>query len=104
MAKTKAFMDVYEGPNDNSLSARYFNALDASRLADVAGMVTSANSRSSSVQHNVTSETHIGEVNVHTPATDPRSHANAVAQGITDHPLLSPSAQGSVALSTRAMQ
>jgi Phage tail lysozyme len=103
MGKTKAFMDLDEAPGDNSLSKRFANAEIAARLADTAGMVESANARSAPVQHTVTSETHIGEVNVHTLATDPKSHVNAVADGLANHPLLNFDAQGNVSLATRGM-
>jgi hypothetical protein len=103
MGKTKAFMDLDEAPGDNSLSKRFANAEIAARLADTAGMVESANARPAPVQHTVTSETHIGEVNVHTPATDPKSHVNAVADGLANHPLLNFDAQGNVSLATRGM-
>lgn len=95
--KTSAIMMLDERPGDSSLSQRFSYAEQALKSID------SAKASSSAVQHNVTSETHIGEVNVHTPATDPKSHANAVAQGITDHPLINPAAQGTVSLATRGM-
>lgn len=105
MGKTSAFMNLYERPGDNSLSARYFNAQEAERLATVAGMISAANSSSNSVQHNDNrSETQIGDIHVHTNATDPVAHAAAVRKGLTDQPLLRPAAQGTVALSARAMQ
>jgi hypothetical protein len=106
MGKTRAFSNLYERPGDNSLSQRYFNAQEAERLADVAGMLTAINSaKAGSVQHNDNrSDTVIGDIHVHTNATDPVSHAAAVRKGIADQPLLSPAAQGAVSLSTRAMQ
>ncbi len=103
MGKTSAIMTLDERPGDNSLGKRLAFAQDAARLADTAGMVQAATARSSPVQHTVTSETHIGEVNVHTPATDPKSHVNAVADGLANHPLLNFDAQGTVSLATRGM-
>jgi hypothetical protein len=102
MEKTKAFMVNYERPGDNSLPQRYERALEATRLANLAGMLTIA-ARSSSVQHNDNrADTKIGDIHVHTNATDPASHAAAVRKGIADQPLLNHAAQGSVALATRA--
>jgi hypothetical protein len=101
--KTKSFMDLYERPGDDSLSRRFELAQQASRLADVAGMVAAG--RSASVQHNVTSETNIGDVHVHTNATDPSSHVNAVRKGLSDatQPLADPAAQATLSLATRGM-
>lgn len=97
MGKTSAFMMLNERPGDNSLARRFDYAQQAMRMADVAGMVTRA------VQNTSTSETHIGDIHVHTPSTDPAAHADAVRQGIATHPLVSPIAQGTIALSTRGM-
>jgi hypothetical protein len=97
LGKTSAFMEFDEQPGDNSLARRFSFAQQAARLADVAGMVTNH------VQHNVTSETTIGDIHVHTPATDPKAHAAAVRKGIESHPLMSPTAQGTVSLATRGM-
>jgi hypothetical protein len=103
MGKTKAFMDLDERPGDNSLSKRFANAEIASRLNDVAGMVQAANARSNPVQHSVTSETHIGEVSLHTNATDPASHAATFRDGISKQPLVDPSALVALSLSTRGL-
>jgi hypothetical protein len=103
MGKTKAFMELDERPGDGSLSKRFANAEIASRLADTAGMMTAANARSASLQNTVTSETNIGEVNLHTNANDPASHAAAFRDGISKHPLVAPSALVALSLSTRGM-
>lgn len=105
MAKTSAIMALDEGPKDNSLARRVDFAEQASRLADVAGMVQAAATKAGSVQHNVTSETTIGDVHVHTNATDPSSHVNAVRRGLSDatQPLADPAAQATVSLATRGM-
>ena len=105
MGKTKAFMDLDErpGPGDNSLSKRLANAVLASRLNDVAGLVQAANARSTTAQHSVTSETHIGDVILNTNATDPASHAAAFRDGISKQPLVDPSALVALSLSTRGM-
>lgn len=97
LGKTFGVMHLDEIVNDNSFSKRLSYAQQA------LDSINSGAARASAVQHNVTSETHIGEVNVHTPATDPKSHANAVAQGITNHPLINPAAQATVSLATRGM-
>jgi hypothetical protein len=104
LGKTSAFhphsrrqptMDLDEQPGGQ----RFSFAQQAMRLADVAGMVTS------NVQHNDNrSDTTIGNINVHTAATDAAGLAGALRQAISAHPLLGQTAQGTVALSTRAMQ
>jgi hypothetical protein len=105
MGKTSAFMNLYERPGDNSLGKRFENAQMAERLADVAGMISAVNSATRSAVHNDNrSDTQIGDIHVHTNATDPASHAAAVRRGIADQPLLNHAAQGTVALSTRALQ
>jgi hypothetical protein len=97
MAKTAAFMNIDERPGDNSLSRRYDFALDAKRFAEA------ANDRAGAVQHNVSSEVHIGEINMQTPPTDtPGAYAEALLKGVATHPLMSPAAQGTVSLATRA--
>jgi hypothetical protein len=105
LGKTSAIMNLDERPGDNSLSKRLEYAQQASRLADVAGMVQAAATKAGSVQHNVTSETTIGDVHVHTNATDPSSHVNAVRRGLSDatQPLADPAAQATVSLATRGM-
>jgi riboflavin synthase len=95
--KTSAIMMLDERPGDSSLSQRFSYAEQALKSIDA------AKASAGLVQHNVTSETHIGEVNVHTPATDPKSHVSAVAEGLTNHPLMNPAAQGTVSLATRGM-
>jgi hypothetical protein len=97
IGKTFGVMHLDEIVNDDSFNRRLSYAQQAM------DSINSAAARSGVVQHNVTSETHIGEVNVHTPSTDPKAHANAVAEGITDHPLINPNAQGVVSLATRGM-
>jgi hypothetical protein len=96
MGKTKAFTDLYERPGDDSLGKRFENAQQALQIAS---------GRSSSVQHNVTSETHIGDVHVHSSTDDPTSHVNAVRKGLSDatQPLADPAAQATLSLGTRAM-
>lgn len=99
MGKTSAFMNLDERPGDGSLGKRFSYAQAAMHYADLANMAAS----SARVQHNVSSETTIGDIHVHTPATDPISHADAVRKGIASHPLMSPAAQGTVSLATRGM-
>jgi hypothetical protein len=103
MGKTSAIMNLDERPGDNSLGKRLAYAQDAARLADTAGMVQAATARSVPVQHTVTSETNIGDVHVHTNATDPASHAAAFRDGISNQPLVDPSALTALSLSTRGM-
>ncbi len=55
------------------------------------------------IQHIITNHTDIGDVHVHTPATDPRAHAAAVRKELTSTPLLNPAAQNTVTLATRGM-
>lgn len=97
LGKTFSVMHLDEIVNDLSFGKRLAYAQQAM------DSLLSSKASSGAVQHNVTSETHIGEVNVHTPATDPKSHVDAVAKGISDHPLINPSAQGTVSLATRGM-
>jgi Phage tail lysozyme len=103
MGKTKAIMDLDEAPGDHSLDKRISNAVLASRAADVAGMVTAGAMSRSPAQHTVTSETSIGDVHLHTNATDPASHAAAFRDGISKQPLVDPSALVALSLSTRGM-
>lgn len=105
LGKTTAIMMLDERPGDSSQSQRFSYAEQAARLADVQGMVQASGTRSSSVQHNVTSETNIGDVHVHTNASDPTSHVNAVRQGLSDktQPLADPAAQATISLATRGM-
>lgn len=102
LGKTTAIMNLDERPGDNSQGARFSYAEQASRLAD---MAQAAATKAGSVQHNVTSETTIGDVHVHTNATDPSSHVNAVRRGLSDatQPLADPAAQATVSLATRGM-
>jgi hypothetical protein len=99
MGKTGAFMDFYEKPgaNDHSLGGRYAQTQAALRLADVAGMTSARPSVS------VTNDTHIGEVNIHTPSDDPANHATVFIKGVSSQPLLNPTAQSTVSLATRGM-
>lgn len=103
MGKTKAFMEFDEAPGDNSLAKRIANAEIAYRLANASAMLQSANVRPAPVQHTVTSETNIGDVHLHTNATDPASHADAFRNGISKQPLLDMDALSAVSISTRGM-
>ena len=99
MGKSLAVMREYEIVNDGSFVNRLAFAQQA--LA----MVNAANApRPSSVHHTVTHDTRIGEINLNSPSNDPKAHVDVFRQGISNHPLLSPAAQGSVALGTRAME
>jgi hypothetical protein len=103
MGKASAFRRLEEHRGDDaSLGKAFSSALDADRLATLAGMV-STNYHSNQVQHNVSSETNIGDIIINTPSTDPRAHAAAVRLGLADQPLLDLSSQGFAALSTRGM-
>jgi len=65
-------------------------------------MLSAAATRPHALHGTVTNETHIGGgIHVHTPATDPRSHAEAVRKGLSTHPLIDPHGQHVVTLSTR---
>lgn len=101
MGKTRAFMELDEVPKDNSLSKRFDYAQQAARAAE--GMVQAAAARSGAAQNTVTSETTIGEINVHTPSTDPKAHGAAVGDAISNHPMINPAAQATVSLATRGM-
>jgi hypothetical protein len=95
--KTSAFMNLDERPGDNSLSQRYSYAQQAMQLADA------ANARANNVQHNDNrSDTKIGNINVHTAATDAAGLAAALRKALSAQPLLNHAAQGTVALATRA--
>ncbi len=93
--KTRAFMDMYERPGDNSLSQRMGFATDA------AGLVSASTRSGASVHHNVSSETNVQNVIINTPSTDPQAHAEAFRKGI-QNPLGTPDSQSVVSLSTRA--
>lgn len=97
LGKTFSVMHLDEIVNDDSFGKRLSYAKQAmdSLLNSAVG--------SSSVHNDNSSVTHIGEVSVHTPATDPQSHVDAVAKGIANHPLINPAAQGTVSLATRGM-
>jgi Phage tail lysozyme len=97
LEKTSAFMMLDERPGDSSLSQRFSYAEQAS------AMLAAVNSRASPPQNTVTSETNIGDVHVHTNATDPASHAAAFRDGISKQPLVDPSALVALSLSTRGM-
>lgn len=99
--KTRAFMDLYERPGDNSFAQRFGFALDAKQLANIGGLVTAANSRASPVSNHVTSTTHIGELNVNAPSTDPKAIVDAARKGMTTHPLMSAGDLSMLGLSTR---
>ena len=55
------------------------------------------------VHNNITHATRIGDIHVHTPTTDPRGHAEALRKGVSTHPLINPTAQHQVILSTQGM-
>jgi len=101
IGKTGAFMNGYERPGDNSLKQRYAYALDAHQIEGALGLVSAA-SRSMQVQHNDNrSDIQIGDVHLHTNATEPKTFAEAFRQGLSSQPLLDPTAQGSVFFATR---
>jgi hypothetical protein len=97
MAKVAVFMHYDEIVNDTSFGKQLMYAM---QLSQVGSMLAAANARHSTT---ITNETHIGEINVHTPSTDPAAHADAARKGIATHPLVSPIAQGTVTLATRGM-
>jgi hypothetical protein len=88
--KTGAFMRLFEQPGDGSLGKRYGFA----QMADA----SSASARSVVT---VTHDTHIDNVNIHTPSADPVAHADAFAHRVGTHPLIN--ASGTVELATRGM-
>ena len=102
--KTRAFMDGYEKPGDNSLGQRYANALVAKQIAEAQGFVSAANTIRSPVQHNDNrSDIQIGDVHLHhINADSPKTFADAFRQALSSQPLLGTTAQGSVLLATRA--
>lgn len=101
--KTWSFQKDYERPGDtdHSFGKRFGFAQEV--MNSLADMLSAASSAPAAVHHTVTSHTKIGDVHVHTPATDPKSHVEAVRKGISDQPLLNPIAQGVVSLATRGM-
>jgi hypothetical protein len=106
--KTKAFQDFYEmpGANDRSFDRRWSSAKEAANLMRelLTPMLDAATAPASNTAHNDNrSTTKIGDVHVHTPSTDPKAHAAAVRKGLSDQPLLNPTAQGMVSLATRGM-
>jgi hypothetical protein len=90
MGKTSAFMRLDEVVNDGSLARRFMYASQALHARAIAN------------NNDNRSEVRIGDIHVHTNATDPAAHADAVRRGLGTHPLLSSTAQGTVALATRA--
>jgi hypothetical protein len=95
LGKTSAFMSLDERPGDNSFAQRYSFAQSALRMAAAA--------RSNQIQHNDnSSEARIENINIHTAATDATGLAATLRQALNAHPLLNPTAQGTVALGTRA--
>lgn len=104
MDKTSAFMQFGEVVNDNSLNQRFKYASIAEDLSPMLGALSAINStKAGAVHQDNRSETHIGDVHLHTPSTDPKSHADAFLDGIWNHPLIDPSGQAAVSLATRGM-
>lgn len=101
--KTKAFMDLFERPGDGSFGRRLNFAMDADRLATLLGYASSSFSSARAASH-ITSETHIGDVHLHTSATDPKSHAAAFRDGISDLPLMNSADMSMLLSGTRATQ
>lgn len=95
--KTSAFMKYFEAPGDSSLNKRFAFAQSAKSMADTVG----ATSNRSHVT--VSNDTRIGEVNIHTPSTDPDAHADSFIKGVSTHPLFGPTDLGKLALGTRGM-
>jgi hypothetical protein len=94
MGKTSAFMRFDEIVNDSSFAQRLGYAREALQLSGGRGGSSST----------VSNDIRIDGVHVHTPATDPASHAEAVRKGLKDSPLLDLSSQGFTALATRGSQ
>jgi len=102
LGKTGAFNDLFEVSGD-SIGKRFSYAQLALNLPAIQDLLAASNARNSgSVQHTVTSETNIGDVHLHTNATDPASHATAFRDGISKQPLVGLSALVDLSLSTRA--
>ena len=85
-----------------------FNRFDYGRDAQSAmrGLLTMAKVAGihhTTVNNRVNNATRIGDIHVHTPTLDPYAHASAVRRGLADHPLLGPTAQHQVTLSTHGM-
>jgi hypothetical protein len=93
LGKTLAFMQLDEAPGDDSF---------AKRLAYAMAALAAVTARTAAVQNNSTSDTKIGDVHIHTPATDPKGHADAFRKAVTS-PLADPVAQGTMSLATRGM-
>jgi hypothetical protein len=106
LSKTRAFQDFDEmpGANDTSFGRRLLYAEQAYENGYAYAQAMAAyNRRHGVINRNVTNHTKIGDVHVHTPTTDPVSHAAAVRKGISSQPLLDPTAQNTVALASRGM-
>jgi Phage tail lysozyme len=103
LSKTGAIMMLDERPGDSSLSGRFSYAEQARDLANAQTMLQAANAKAVPVQNTVTSETNIGDVHLHTNATDPKGHVDAFRDGLSDLPLMDPSSLTSLSLSTRGM-
>jgi hypothetical protein len=97
IGKTGAFMNKYERPGDNSLDARYSNALMAKQMVD------SFSSNLGGAQVTVSHDTTIGHVHVHTNATDARGIVADVRAEFARQPILNIQDQGVLSLSSRGM-
>ncbi len=98
MGKVGALMQLDEGVNDGSFGRRLLYAMQMSTMGSVLSAAQAA-------KHiiNSSSETNIGDIHVHTNATDPAAHADAVRKGIATHPLVDPASQATISLATRGM-
>jgi Phage tail lysozyme len=95
--KASAFMRLDEVVNDGSFAKRF---MYAQQMMGASSMLAGARS----IQHNDnSSDIKIGDIHVHTNATDPAAHADAIRKGIATHPLVSMPAMGTVQLATRGM-
>lgn len=101
--KTAAFMHLDEVVNDGSFSRRLGFAMQALQFDQLGSLLAAATAKMGGSTNTVTHHTKIGDVHVHTPATDPQGHAAAVRQGIAGQPLLNLPAQNTVSLATRGM-
>lgn len=102
--KTRAFEKYDERPGDHSFGRRLVFAQEAyENAASVARMQAAYSRRHGVINRNVTHHTRIGEVNVHTQATDANGMAKGARHALTTHPLLGPVEQHQVTLSTSAV-
>ena len=101
--KTRAFEELDERPGDQSFARRLWYAEQAFRSFKDMRNALNAISSHTRVTNSLSNSTRIGDVHVHTTATDPLSHAKAVRRGLSTQPLLDPNALRSIALSTTSV-